>query len=118
MSDSFRSRNTLALAFLIFGKLLGIGGLVVGGSHRILGGTLLGLDGLFIFIAVGVCLKTMKDRRTEESGHKDLLRQMMKEGTLNQYLRDLKAEEKDQASRASDDNAEDKSQAEPQTAPS
>ncbi|HVJ88369.1 MAG TPA: hypothetical protein VM580_01110 [Labilithrix sp.] len=92
MADTFRSRNQVALVFLVVAKLLGIGGLVVGSSHRQLGGMFLGLDALFIVIAVGLCVKTMKARETEASGHKQLLKQMMQEGTLHQYLRDLQFE--------------------------
>ncbi|HVH40978.1 MAG TPA: hypothetical protein VM925_01505 [Labilithrix sp.] len=91
-AQTFRSRNRLALALLVVGKLLGIAGLVVGSAHRFAGGLLLGFDGLLIVVAVGVSLRTMKAREAEDSGHKELLRQMMNEGTLKQYLRDLEAE--------------------------
>ena len=92
MATPLRSRNHFALALLVVGKLFGIGGLVVGSSHRLAGGTLLGIDALFIVVAIVFCLRTMKAREAEDAGHKDLLRQMMKEGTLKQYLRDLEAE--------------------------
>jgi len=94
MSDMLRSRNYLALGLLIIGKLLGIGGLVVGSSSRVLGGTLLALDGTFIVAAVVICLGTMKARAKQDAGQKDVLRQMMKEGTLKQYLRDLEEEQR------------------------
>jgi len=94
MSDPIRSRNYLALGMLVLGKVLGIAGLAVGSSSRILGGSLLTLDGLFIVAAVVVCLRTMKKRAEEDAGQKAVLRQMMKEGTLKQYLRDLEDEER------------------------
>jgi hypothetical protein len=93
MLDTSRSRNQLALAFLVVGKLLGIVALVLGGAHRLLGGLFLGLDGLFILIAVGLCVSTMKAHAKEAHGQKEMLRQLMKEGTLDQYIRDLKKEE-------------------------
>jgi hypothetical protein len=105
MPETLRSRNYVALGLLIVGKLLGIGGLVVGSSFRVLGGTLLGLDGLFILSAVVLCLRTMKARAREDMGQKAVLRQMMKEGTLKQYLRDLEAEEHAKASGDGDGEA-------------
>ncbi len=101
MPDTLRSRNYLALGLLIVGKLLGIGGLVVGSSSRILGGTLLALDGILIVGAVVVCLGTMRARTKQDAGQKELLRQMMKEGTLKQHLRDLEEEQRS-ASRSAD----------------
>lgn len=94
MSDSTRSRNLTALALLVIGKLLGIGGLVVGVmGHRVLGGLMLGLYGLFLAVAVGLCVVTMKRRQREDVGNKEVLAQMVREGTLDQYLRDVKAAE-------------------------
>ena len=98
MSNTQRSRNYLALGLLVVGKLLGIGGLVVGSSSRVLGGTLLALDGILIVAAVVVCLRTMQARAKEDDGQKELLRQMMKEGTLKQYLRDLEDEQRSERS--------------------
>jgi|GEM_PF-3281094 len=95
MPTSQRSRNYLALGLLVVGKLLGIGGLVVGSSSRVLGGTLLTLDGILIVAAVVVCVATMRARAKEDDGQKEVLRQMMKEGTLKQYLRDLEEEQRD-----------------------
>ena len=104
MSNPQRSRNYLALGLLIVGKLLGIGGLVVGSSSRILGGTLLALDGILITAAVIVCVGTMRARAKEDAGQKELLRQMMKEGTLKQYLRDLEDEQRTKRAAESDDS--------------
>lgn len=92
-APTLRVRNYFALTLLIVGKLLGIGGLVLGSSSRVLGGLLLGLDGIFIVAAVVLCVRTMSARTQEERGHKAILRQMMKEGTLKQYLRDLEEEQ-------------------------
>lgn len=90
--STVRSNNRLALVLLIVGKLLGVAGLVVGSHHRAAGATLLGLDAVLIVAAVTVALRTMKAGAVEDDGHKALLRQMMKEGTLKQHLRDLEAE--------------------------
>lgn len=94
MPDTFRSRNQLALITLVAGKLLGIGGLILGAStHRTLGGLFLAIDGLCIVIATVLCVHTMRGRVKEEAGHKEVLAQMIREGTLKQYLRDLQAEQ-------------------------
>ena len=106
MSNTQRSRNYLALGLLVAGKLLGIGGLVVGSSSRVLGGTLLALDGILIVAAVVVCLRTMRTRAKEDAGQKEVLRQMMKEGTLKQYLRDLEEEQRKARSAAGATSAE------------
>lgn len=105
------NRNHLALAILVVGKLFGIAGLVVGSSSRVLGGTFLGLDGVFIVAAVVMCLRTMKAREKEDDGHKQVLRQMVREGTLKQYLRDLETEEsaKAEAEAGSTKHADDES---------
>lgn len=93
MAD-MRPRNYLALGLLIMGKVLGIAGLVVGSTSRVLGGTFLVLDGVLIVGAIVVCLGTMRARAKEDAGQKAVLRQMMKEGTLEQHLRDLKEEQR------------------------
>ncbi|MBX3261455.1 MAG: hypothetical protein KIS78_17665 [Labilithrix sp.] len=94
MFQQQRSRNQVALGLLIVGKLFGIAGLALGSTSRVLGGTLLGVDGLLIVVAVTICVVTMKAREREDANEKQVLRQMMKEGTLKQYLRDLEAEER------------------------
>jgi hypothetical protein len=93
MLENIRARNHTALAMLVVGKLFGIGGLVVGSKSRVLGGTLLALDGVLIVAAILVAIATMKARTQEDDQHKAMLRQMKNEGTLKQYLRDLEAEE-------------------------
>jgi uncharacterized membrane protein required for colicin V production len=98
MTQPLRLRNHLALGLLIVGKLFGIGGLVVGSTSRVLGGGLLGLDGILIVAAVVVCLRSMKTREREDDAQKAVLRQMVQEGTLKQYLRDLEAEKNAESS--------------------
>jgi hypothetical protein len=93
MLDKVRSRNYTALGLLIVAKLFGIGGLAVGSSSRVVGGTLLALDALLITAAVVIAVATMRARTQEDDKEKALLRQMVKEGTLKQYLRDLEAEQ-------------------------
>ncbi len=83
------SRNFIALALLILAKALGIAGLIVGASHRFAGGFLLVLDGVFLVAAVAICLGIARDRKKAEAGQKEVLAQMVREGTLKQYLRDL-----------------------------
>lgn len=90
LSESLRNKNHLAIALLVFGKLLGIAGLVAGAAHRVAGGTLLLLDGLFLLAAVVLCVGAMNGREKEDRENKKVLAQMVREGTLQQYLRDLK----------------------------
>ena len=87
-----RNGNHVALALLIAAKIFGIAGLILGATnYRLLGGVLLGFDGVLLIAAVVVGLKVSKKRAVEESGHKDALEQMVREGTLDQYLRDIRA---------------------------
>ncbi len=100
MPDIFRSRNQLALVTLVTGKLLGIGGLILGGStHRTLGGLLLVVDAVCIVVAIVLCARNMRGRAKEDAGHKQILAQMVREGTLQQYLRDLQEEQRAEKSR-------------------
>lgn len=93
MSETFRARNRTALALLVLGKIFGVAGLVFGMTeHRTIGGLLLGMDGLFLTVAVVLSVQTMKLRTREDGSHKQVLAQMLREGTLSQHLRDLKAE--------------------------
>jgi hypothetical protein len=101
MATSVRTRNRLALALLIVGKLFGIAGLAIAGSHRTAGGLLLALDGLLIVSAIVVSLRTMKRHAVQDEGDKELLRKMIREGTLQQHLRDLEAEGASDASASS-----------------
>lgn len=93
MSDSFRSRNYTALGLLILGKIIGILGVVAGGTgYRTTGAMLLGLYGACVTGAIVLCLSTMKRRERQDSLQKQVLAQMLREGTLDQHLRDLRAE--------------------------
>lgn len=94
MVEKLRLRNYTALGLLVVAKLFGIAGLVGGSSSRMLGGTLLALAGILIACAVVVALRTMRARAEEDTSQKALLRQMMKDGTLKQHLRELEAEER------------------------
>lgn len=89
---SLTNRNRLAIALLVVAKLFGIAGLVVGGTNRTLGAILLGLDAVLIVAAIVVAIQAMKEREVADNGDKELLRQMIREGTLQQHLRDLEAE--------------------------
>ncbi|AKU94791.1 hypothetical protein AKJ09_01455 [Labilithrix luteola] len=92
MSDSTsKVRNQLAFAMLIVGKLFGIGGLILGAtSHRIAAGTLLVVDGLMLTVAAVLTMTNMKKTAVEEKSQKAVLEQMMREGTLKQYIRDIR----------------------------
>jgi hypothetical protein len=87
-----RTRNHLALGLLLFGKALGIVGLVLGMSHRFAGGLLLTLDGFLIVGSIALCVGTSRLQDKVDRGHKAALAEMLREGTLDQLLRDLRAE--------------------------
>jgi hypothetical protein len=75
---------------LLFAKIFGIVGLVLGlTSYRPLGAVLLVLDGVLLGAAVALALRTMRSEVVEEKTQKQLLAQMVREGTLEQYLRDI-----------------------------
>lgn len=77
---------------LIAGKVFGVVGLALGTTdYRILGGTLLAFDGVLLLTAAVVATRSMKKAKSEEKDHKQMLRQMIREGTLKQYLRDLES---------------------------
>lgn len=84
------TRNRLAIAMLVLAKVVGVAGLVVGTTDRIVGGTLLALDGGLLVGALALCLHNMKKQTSEEKGQKDVLEQMMREGTLDQFLREVR----------------------------
>lgn len=92
MPDTLRFRNYAAIALLVVAKLFGLVGLAVGAGSRVLGGTLLVLSGVCIAGVVALCIGAMRARVAEEDAQKKLLRQMMKEGTLKQFVRDIEAE--------------------------
>lgn len=75
---------------LVLAKVVGVAGLVVGTTNRILGGTLLALDGGLLVGALALCLQNMKKQASEEKDQKDVLEQMMREGTLDQFLREVR----------------------------
>lgn len=75
---------------LVLAKVVGVAGLVLGATHRILGGTLLGLDGVLLVAALVVCMRNMSAQTREEKTQKDLLAQMLREGTLDQFLREVR----------------------------
>ncbi len=88
------SRNFFALFLLIFGKALGIVGLMVGSRHHTLGAVLLVLDGVCIAAAIAVALQVGRAQAKETEEDKERLARMIREGTLGQYLRDLDDEAK------------------------
>ena len=93
MLEKLRLQSYSALGALIIAKVFGIAGLALASYSRLLGGGLLAVDAVFIALVVMVTMRTMKTQAKEDDGQKAVLRQMMKEGTLEQYLRDIKAEE-------------------------
>ncbi len=88
---------------LVFAKIFGVVGLVLGmTSYRPLGGVLLVLDGVLLVAAITVALRLMRKERVEEKTQKQILADMVREGTLDQYLRDIHRE---RAGRAADEPA-------------
>lgn len=84
-------RNVAAFVALIVAKISGLVGLALGyTSHRTEAALLLTLDGVLLVTAVVLCIQGMRARVREDEGHKQALAQMIREGTLNQYLRELK----------------------------
>jgi hypothetical protein len=72
--------------------VFGIAGLIVGAtSYRAVGGALLVFDAVLLVIAAYLGLRNMRDEKLEEKDQKSVLERMMREGTLDQYLRDLRA---------------------------
>lgn len=88
-----KARNQLAIAMLVFAKVFGIAGLILGAtSYRFLGGALLVIDGVLLAFAAYLGIRNMNAEKVDEKDHKSVLEQMMREGTLDQYLRDIRAE--------------------------
>ena len=87
-----RSGNTIALLTLIAGKVIGIIALVVGSANRTLGAVLLGLAGVLVVGAAVLCVLIMRGRSKVDDGKKAMLAEMKRDGTLDQYLRELEAE--------------------------
>jgi len=88
--------NSLALILLVTGKILGIVGLVLGASptYRTIGGVFLVFDALFIVASIVLCIRTMGARARQDADQKAVLAQMVREGTLKQFLQEIEAEEK------------------------
>jgi hypothetical protein len=87
-----KSRNQVAMPMLVFAKVFGIAGLILGAtSYRFLGGTMLVFDGVLLAFAVYLGIRNVKEEKVDEEDHKKVLERMMREGTLDQYLRDLRA---------------------------
>lgn len=81
------------MAMLVFAKVFGIAGLILGAtSYRFLGGALLVIDGLLLGTAAYLGIRNMREEKVDEKDQKKLLAQMMREGTLDQYLREVRAE--------------------------
>jgi uncharacterized membrane protein required for colicin V production len=96
------NRNYLALATLALAKVLGLIGLALGYTqHRTLGGVLLGMDGVLLVVTVILAAQMMRGVKREEETQKDVLEKMIREGTLQQYLRDIEAKKQGDAGKAS-----------------
>ena len=96
------NRNYLALATLALAKVLGLIGLALGYTqHRTLGGVLLGMDGVLLVVTIVLAAQMMRGVKREEETHKDILEKMVREGTLQQYLRDIEAKKQGGAGKAS-----------------
>jgi hypothetical protein len=77
---------------LVAAKIFGLVGLVLGlTSYRPLGAVLLALDGVLIAATVFVTVRTMREEVEQEQTQKQVLAQMVREGTLRQYLREVEA---------------------------
>ena len=96
----FRSSNSLAIFLLVFGKALGIAGLIVGAVNRTLGGILLVLDGVFITAALVIALRNGREQVKEADADKAVLARLVREGALKQYLREIETDAKDDGSGA------------------
>lgn len=86
------ARNHVALGLLILAKAFGMAGLVLGSTHRFAGGSLLALDGVLLVAAVVIALRTARAQHRADAAGKEVLARMMREGTLDQYLRELREE--------------------------
>jgi hypothetical protein len=77
---------------LVFAKVFGIAGLILGATrYRVLGGALLVFDAFLLACAAYLGIRNMREEKVDEKDHKKVLEQLMREGTLDQYLRDLRA---------------------------
>ncbi len=77
---------------LVAAKIFGLGGLLLGlTSYRPLGAVLLAIDGVLLAATVVLTVRRMRGEVEEEQTQKQVLAQMMREGTLRQYLREVEA---------------------------
>jgi hypothetical protein len=87
-----QSSSAVAIPVLISAKVFGVVGLVLGfTSYRPVGGVLLALDGVLLGVTVALSVRAMRSAAIEEKTHKQILEQMVREGTLRQYLRDIRS---------------------------
>jgi hypothetical protein len=86
-----RSSNSLAIFLLVFGKALGIAGLILGAVSRVGGAILLTLDGVFIVAALVIALRNGQKQIEEANKDREVVARLVREGALKQYLRDLEA---------------------------
>lgn len=87
-----KARNQLAIAMLVFAKLFGIAGLILGATrYRFLGGALLVFDAFLLAFAAYLGIRNMREEKVDEKDHKKVLERLIRECTLDQYLRDLRA---------------------------
>lgn len=95
MLDNTPTINKVAFGLLILAKFCGLLGVGAGfAGFRLLGGSLLAVDGLLIFAIVIMMLFQMKKQNEEDQNDKDTLNKMLQDGTLFEKLREigLKAE--------------------------
>ena len=86
-------RNSLAIALLVSAKVFGIVGLVLGSTqYRPVGGALLAFDAVLLVAAVVTVLRDGNAAVKVEKDQKAVLRQMVAEGTLAQYLVDIRTD--------------------------
>ncbi|MDB4941164.1 MAG: hypothetical protein JWP97_698 [Labilithrix sp.] len=90
-----KAKNRLAIVLLVTAKVVGLAGIILGVTrYRVLGGILLGLDAVVILAAIVLAIRNMKRASIVESDDKATLRRMVEEGTLDQYLSDIRAAKK------------------------
>ena len=84
-------RNKVSLAALVLTKVCGFIGVALGfAGHVNMGFGFLVLACALLITIIVLCFKNFKEVRKEESLEKSMLRKMIQEGTLNQYIRDIK----------------------------
>ena len=105
-AESETQHNTLAFVLVLLSKVFGIVGLLVGAIHRVAGGTLLLVDGLFIISSVIICVRLGKKQAKAADDDRQIVARLVREGTLKQYLRDVEAEARAAASLGAEAAAE------------